>query len=572
MALKESKRGSMSRYPDGIVWITDRPAGRYIDQLPLPSFGDNEDHLSLSAKVSLKQHLLDVYAKTHDFTLQLGLPEFLTSTLTLAARLHDLGKAEPRFQAKLFGVPLSVAYMQRELLAKSETGSNGNPGDLPKNFRHEMLSLALVDHIDLANEVFDEDLLKHQIASHHGHARPFAPVSIDDSPANVNLASLGLGTISAAERRSWPPAHRLDSGVPERFWKMTRKYGWWGLAYLESIMRLADWDASATIGCGAGTLNLKVRESRPNLTSEASRYSLPLSGIDGSNPLGFLAALGAFLVVSTYHDDDITLHWERLRGAWRPVLKKFTIENGEDQLLDLLVESLRCSDAEHPALRLAESVDSNGARNVFRQACANASKENRKDADWLSCNGSDIVNADVISQLQTTRRDYHAINVRGLLSNTTRDHLRRSLFHPWDYSDPIAGVSLHLEPREDRRHAYQWHMPSGDPTRKSSGGMIGANRLALEAWPLFQSLPAGDKVTTVGFLGTRASNTRFFWPIWDRPISLSVLLSLLGYRGLKLQAEDPGNLKEIGIRVIYCCSRILVGKTPNLTSPIAVLA
>jgi CRISPR-associated endonuclease/helicase Cas3 len=37
----------------------------------------------------------------------------------------------------------------------------------------------------------------------------------------------------------------LACDVPRRFARLQRKYGRWGLAYLESLLRAADWAASA---------------------------------------------------------------------------------------------------------------------------------------------------------------------------------------------------------------------------------------------------------------------------------------------------------------------------------------
>jgi CRISPR-associated endonuclease/helicase Cas3 len=117
-------------------------------------------------------------------------------------------------------------------------GRQGAVG-LPEGFRHELLSLLFAEKsADAGGEA--RDLILHLIASHHGRCRPFAPVILDDAAECVSYGGI---SICKQERLEQPP-HRLDSDVAERFWKLTRKHGWWGLAYLEALLRLADWRAS----------------------------------------------------------------------------------------------------------------------------------------------------------------------------------------------------------------------------------------------------------------------------------------------------------------------------------------
>lgn len=192
------------------------------------------------ARVTLAAHLKDVEACAHRWVGAVGLPAPMASAVARAARHHDCGKLDSRFQALLTGRP---PILTGEPLAKSPAAAQRTPrAGLPVDFRHEMLSAQLADRLAAANGEIPadlRDLVLHLIASHHGHGRPFAPVVIDGSPSELPPFD-GSPGVSAAERAAWTPAHRLDSGVCERFWLLTRRYGWWGLAYLESFVRVAD--------------------------------------------------------------------------------------------------------------------------------------------------------------------------------------------------------------------------------------------------------------------------------------------------------------------------------------------
>jgi len=177
--------------------------------------------------------------------------------LIAAAAVHDWGKVDPRFQAMLRGTTPFAAMASEILLAKSGSIAFSaaarrvarQRAELPEGFRHEILSVQMAENsvgaTALPMNPVHHALTLHLVATHHGYGRPFAPLVDDDAPPAVSLSMNGKTiSITAAERLE-RPAHALDSGLTERFWQMNRHYGWWGIAFLEAVLRLADQSASA---------------------------------------------------------------------------------------------------------------------------------------------------------------------------------------------------------------------------------------------------------------------------------------------------------------------------------------
>lgn len=197
-------------------------------------------------EITLAHHLDGVASVTEGFADRVGLPSDLVADLRLAGEWHDAGKADLRFQRWLHGGSEFRALVQSEPLAKGTARFSSRHAvrlareraGYPARGRHECTSLALMESAGeaLTRRAHDWALVRHVGVSHHGHGRPFVPCVADPDPVDVTFARDGIRCVTSS-------AHglaRIDSGVADRFWQVVRTYGWWGSAWLEALLRLAD--------------------------------------------------------------------------------------------------------------------------------------------------------------------------------------------------------------------------------------------------------------------------------------------------------------------------------------------
>lgn len=204
----------------------------------------------------------------------------LRRCLICAAALHDPGKNRRQWQFSIGNTAYDPARPDT-IFAKS--GGAMRPRHLADKYRHEFGSIAdaaaSADFAELT--AVERDIVLHLIAAHHGRARPHFPA---EEIFDYNAVS----DVSAARAAEVPP----------RFARLQRTFGRWGLAWLESLLRAADYAASAGIvainPAVSACCHTVFHKNAIETVRQKNNEALISLRVDVTNPGQYFACCGLF--------------------------------------------------------------------------------------------------------------------------------------------------------------------------------------------------------------------------------------------------------------------------------------
>ncbi|MBF1676830.1 MAG: type I-U CRISPR-associated helicase/endonuclease Cas3 [Rothia sp.] len=196
---------------------------------------DIAQELVLAGPVLLDDHQNDVAERTRQLAENLGLAPEFSEALELAAKYHDEGKRDLRFQQMLGADPDADALAKSGHRSVAEAYRARSRSALPRGWRHEQLS-ALMVAASPEKVGAHRDLVLRIIGCSHGHGRfSFA----HDAGFLLEEGYQPEGTDYEALKEQ---ATRLfNVGYWDNLMEQTsRTYGPYATAYLEAVERAAD--------------------------------------------------------------------------------------------------------------------------------------------------------------------------------------------------------------------------------------------------------------------------------------------------------------------------------------------
>jgi hypothetical protein len=281
-----------------------------------------------------------------------------------------------------------------------------------------------------------------------------------------------------------------------------------------------------------------------------------LVALDGSNPLGFLAALGLLRLVP-----GATLAFSE-DGSFGALLDG--LDKSESELATLIAADAKAAEDKTAPWRFTytkAATKKQGQQEVadlkpppddfkrFLATCVEAWLTGDDEAaGYAAAYGTDVA---VDGKGNTKPTAFHFTAAQQTFLGAV-DRIRDSVTPEWVDTSLFKGhgerlgSNLRWDPGAERNWALMANNPGGDGTRVDAP----LEWLAFRALPLLPSFPRGSRIITTGVIG-RGDDMTFTWPLWSIPTSLLTARSVL-------QVEWTGSATERVARGIFaiCSSAI----------------
>ncbi len=289
---------------------------------------------------------------------------------------------------------------------------------------------------------------------------------------------------------------------------------------------------------------------------------LVLTGLDGSNPLAFLAALGTLrLATLRWPEREVTLSWTKL-GAWRPVLSGVGVIDQE--LCEALLQAPSAPVALFQSLGNNIKVPHDDFASFAIAAHELTVFADRRAGDFAACFASEVCQDDKTGTVQYTNfcfitgsgHQHFLGSAKALVAIVTQEHLWDALFGRM--AEDQKSNSFRWNPCDASEYALRWK----DPSKDGSWTSWGANRLAFEALPLYPVHPRGRDLETTGFHWAN-KRSQYSWPIWKASLAVDEVRSLIAFAEIHHPSPDPARLASMGVAQVFRSTRVRIGQGAN---------
>ncbi len=257
-----------------------------------------------------------------------------------------------------------------------------------------------------------------------------------------------------------------------------------------------------------------------------------LTGLEGTNPLGFLAALGVQVAFAS-EPEQPRLWWSDDIVPHAVVDGQFSVDRIASQAMKVFAQwkdSPAVSPKRHDGSAMPKGDELKLTPDDTRKYLNLVDQGDSWSAltTALVAEGSLDRKGDVAAPSDlylTAGREIFLDTVRKILDGVSRDDVLTGLEGPWTYASKLP--SLRWDVSDDRVYALRAYDPSpksGPDAKRTNPGPEALSVLGLSTHPVFGS---HRRTLTQGCSGSRRDSSSYSWPLWHRPASPHAVKSLL---------------------------------------------